>query len=369
MPRVNGFKKQKRLRLISILASFALMSGCSKSGSIDEEVNKLLSTSKMTALSVTLVTGDAVNTYHFGEFVDGSKPSDDTIYDVGSITKTHVGLLLAHAVSDGLIGLDTPISDYLDMIDNDALTFQGTEITVRHLATHTSGLPADLSCGAANLTPDERLTCLHHHDDDDLLRVLNEYRLTAMPGEQYQYSNAGIRLLGIILEDLYDTTLEKLLQVMVFKSTGQNETYAFLTENQRSRWRLGIHENGLATPDASGYFNAAGGLKSTAQDMGKYISFYLNSDNKLAKETLTLLAGEEDGLGRAYMWNTFRLDSEGQYYHGGGTFGTSAWISIYPKEKLGIFLVTPYASETAQQQLNMASNHIIEIYRRQKGRE
>jgi hypothetical protein len=100
------------------------------------------------------------------------------------------------------------------------------------------------------------------------------------------------------------------------------------------------------------------------QDMGRYISFYLKSDNKLVRKTLTLLAGELNGLGRAYIWNTFRLDSEGQYYHGGGTFGTSAWISIYPEEKLGIFLVTPYASESTQGKLNESSNKIIEIYRR-----
>ncbi len=66
------------------------------------------------------------------------------------------------------------------------------------------------------------------------------------------------------------------------------------------------------------------------------------------------------------MWNTYRLDSEGQYYHGGGTFGTSAWISIYPDEKLGLFLVTPYASTTAQEQLNITSNEIVKIYRRQR---
>ena len=88
-----------------------------------------------------------------------------------------------------------------------------------------------------------------------------------------------------------------------------------------------------------------------------------DSDNEIAEKALTLLAGDEDGLGRAYIWNTFRLASEGQYYHGGGTFGTSAWISIYPRERLGIFLVTPYVSETAQEQLNITASTIIEKYR------
>lgn len=366
MPDSYELRNHKRLQLLSILIAFASMSGCSKSGSINEEVNKLLSSTEMTALSVVLVTEGNVRTYHYGEFADGSKPSDDTIYDVGSITKTHVGIVLAQAVSDGLIGLDIPISQYLSTINSDALTFQDTEITVRHLATHTSGLPTDLSCANANLTPNERFMCFNNHDDEDLFKVLNEYKLQERPGSKYQYSNSGIRIIGLILEDLYDTTIEQLLHDIVFKSTGQIETYTYLTENERVRWRRGVHESGLPTPDASGYFNAAGGLKSTARDMGKYISFYFNSDNQLANKTLALLTGDESGLGRAYMWNTYRLDSEGQYYHGGGTFGTSAWISIYPDEKLGLFLVTPYASTTAQEQLNITSNEIVKIYRRQR---
>ena len=361
---------KKILSLIPMLASFVVTAGCSTPRdpveAMNEEVRDLFSSSGMTALSIALVNEDVVSTYHYGEFSDGSLPSDDTIYDIGSITKTHTGLILAQAVSDGLIGLDDPISQYLDAIPSKALTYQGAEITVRHLATHTSGLPTDLACADTNLTPNEKLICYNDHDDADLVRVLSEYKAQNMPGIKYKYSNSGIRILGIILESLYGKNMEQLLQDVVFKSTGQIETYAYLPEGKRVLWRRGVHENGLPTPDGSGYFNAAGGLKATVPDMARYTSFYFNGDNLLAKKALTLLAGEENGLGRAYIWNTYRLTSEGQYYHGGGTFGSSAWISIYPEEKLGIFLVTPYASSSGQEELNMLANEIIEIHRRQR---
>lgn len=360
-------KKHKRLRIFTMLIACIFVLGCSKANMtkaevIDEEVAKLISMSKISAVSVAFVTDGVVSTYHYGEFSDGSIPSEDTIYDIGSITKTHVGLILAQAVSEGLIELDAPISRYLN-ITKGTLQYQGEEITVRHLATHVSGLPTDLSCDGVNLLPDERLKCFIANNDENLLKVLSGYALQEKPGSKYRYSNSGVRIIGIILEELYNTPIEQLLQRFVFKSTGQIETYAHFSESERARWRRGINENGLPTPDASDYFNAAGGLKSTVPDMGRYLSYYLNSENKIAKKALTLLAGDEDGLGRAYIWNTFRLDSEGQYYHGGGTFGTSAWISIYPKERLGIFLVTPYASETTQEQLNIAANKIIEKYR------
>ncbi len=85
----------------------------------------------------------------------------------------------------------------------------------------------------------------------------------------------------------------------------------------------------------------------------------MQEDNKLAERALTLLAGERDGLGRAFIWNTFQLDTEGQYYHGGGTFGTSSWVSLYKRKKLAVFLVTPYVSASMQEELNDVSNRII----------
>ena len=365
-------KKRKRLRLFTMFIACVFVLGCSTPNMteqdkqveiINEEVGKLIANTKISAVSVAFVTEGVVSTYHYGEFSDGSSPSDNTLYDIGSITKTHVGLILAQAVSDGLIELDAPISRYLDSVNKEALQYQGVEITVRHLATHISGLPTDLSCDGANLLPDERLACFIAHDDENLLNILNGYTLQEKPGNRYRYSNAGVRLIGIVLEELYNAPVEQLLKRFVFTSTGQIETYAHFSESERARWRRGVHENGLRTPDASDYFNAAGGLKSTVPDMGRYLSYYLNSDNKIAEKALTLLAGDEDGLGRAYIWNTFRLDSKGQYYHGGGTFGTSAWISIYPRERLGIFLVTPYVSDSAQEQLNITANTIIEKYR------
>jgi CubicO group peptidase (beta-lactamase class C family) len=344
------------------------MLGCSKPDTaepheiIKEEVSRLISSTELSAVSVAFVAEGSVNTYHYGVFTDGTTPSDNTFYDIGSITKTHIGLVLAQAVSDELIELDAPVSRYLTAVNREALEYEGVAITVRHLATHLSGLPTDLSCDDSNLTPNERLNCFLAHDDDDLIKVLNEYKLQELPGRHYRYSNTGIRIIGIILEDLYKAPIEQLLESVVFKRTGQEETVAALTLLEHSKWRRGIQEGGIPAPDASNYFNAAGGLKSTTPDMGRYLNYYVNNDDTLAKRALTLLAGKTDGLGRAYIWNTFQLDSEGQYYHGGGTFGTSAWVSLYPREKLAIFLVTPFASTTTQEELNITANQIIKRY-------
>ncbi|QJR80354.1 beta-lactamase family protein [Alteromonas pelagimontana] len=238
---------------------------------INEEVAQLLSESTASAVSVAFVSGNSIKTYHFGEFHNGEKPSDETLYDIGSITKTYTGLVLAQAVADGLVNLDDPVSRYLPQINRKAIEFEETEITIRDLATHLSGLPTDLSCNEPTMHPKLRLDCCLQHDDKDLLNQLNNYNLATKPGTNYRYSNVGVRILGTILQQVYDKPLEQLFEKFVFQRTGQSDTHATLSIQKRARWRQGEHENGIPPPDASAYFNAAGGLKSTVTDMGKYL--------------------------------------------------------------------------------------------------
>jgi len=356
------------MRIVFIAALCLIVAACSPAGDeeaetlasiVADEVTAVMEAQGFASVSAVLVTGDTHHIAHFGVLSDGRAPDNATLYDIGSITKTHTGLILAQAVGDGLIGLDDPVSDYLPGVQAAVFEREGVAATIRHLATHVSGMPQDLACAAPDMPPQARLDCFMAHDEADLRARLTDMALLDTPGSQYRYSNPGIRLLGYILEDVYDAPFEVLLERLVFARTGQVETLFSLNAEQYARWQIGSHENGLPVPDASGYFNPAGGLKSTAPDIARYLAFYLDDENALASRALTLLVGQSAGLGRAYVWNSFQLDTEGQYYHSGGTFGTSAWSSIYPRENLGIFLVTPYVSATAQGDLNGAANRII----------
>jgi CubicO group peptidase (beta-lactamase class C family) len=326
---------------------------------VRQKVEAMMAQTGFGAVSVAIVERDDIATYHFGQLSDGAAPDDETLYDIGSLTKTHTGLLLALAVSDGLLTLDDPVALYMPELDPGVFSKNSEHATIRHLATHVSGMPQDLACDASDLPPDALLVCFLDHDQTDLMNRLQSMELLSVPGEQYRYSNAAVRLLGVILERVYETSYDELLAERVFPRTGQTQTYSALTPEQHTRWQVGRQSNGEPAPDASMYFNAAGGLKSTAPDMGRYMRYYLTSGEPLARDAVTLLVGEPDGLGRAFIWNTFNLDTVGQLYHGGGTFGTSAWISIYPEAGLGIFMVTPSVTSTAQADLNGASNAII----------
>lgn len=360
------------LAILAVVSSAACATSSVKQQGIDQaishivvqEIDALRSNTELDTVSAVVVTGDTSHEFHFGQLDNAAKPTSRTLYDIGSITKTHTGLLVAMAFQDGLIDLDDDVAQYVPEFVPVRIEGSDAPVTIRHLLTHVSGLPTDIACGETALRPQARLDCFMAHDQADLLARIRDTELLSEPGSEYLYSNAGIRILGLVVERVYQEPYDLLLKRLVFAKTGQEDTHAFLTDEDRDRWQIGAHENGEPTPDASAYFNPAGGLKSTTADMSKYLSFWLDETNILAAEASRQLVGESDGLGRAYVWNTFRMDTEGQLYHGGGTFGTSSWISIYPREKLGIFLVTPYVSQTAQGELNVAANRIVARLRR-----
>lgn len=104
--------------------------------------------------------------------------------------------------------------------------------------------------------------------------------------------------------------------------------------------------------------DGAGGLVASAPGMGRYLAVYLDGTDDLTVQATPPLL-QQGQWGRAYLWNTYRPDTEGMLYHGGGTFNTSSWVSIYPREGLGVFLVTPDATDDVQEALNESANAIV----------
>ena len=353
------------MRLLALPLLLMFVSSCAPTTQatvesiVTDHALKLMGEQGYPALSVAVFEKGQEKRFHFGQMPNGHAPNDEVFFDIGSLTKTHTGLILAQAVIDERVDLDAPIAPFFPDIDAKVFEQDGVKVTIRHLATHVSGLPTDLACDAPDMEASDRLSCFFEHDRADLLQRLQGAELLSKPGTEYRYSNVSVRLLGYMLSDLYGLSFEELLNDVVFAQTGQIETRTLLSKAERLRWAIGQQSNGQVAPNASAYFNAAGGLKSTLPDMGRYMRFYLSGENTLALKATDLLMGDPDGLGRAYVWNTFRLETEGMLYHGGGTFGTSSWMSLYPGERRGIFLVTPYVAADTQEQLNNTANAIV----------
>lgn len=326
---------------------------------IAQEVAKLMKVPGYTAVSGAIYIKGKTRQFHYGKLSNGKRPNSNTIYEIGSITKTYTGLLLSQAVYDHKINLDDDIRSYLDDNYPNLILNNNKPITFRHLITHTSGLPPVINCDNGTQTTDEKIACFEHFKKDDFFKELKNVKLIDNSGKNYYYSSAGIQLVGYILEHVYKSSFQELFQKYVFSRSGEQNTFSELKNNGNSNVSVGANNNGVRMPLINGYYKYAGGLKSSTSSILDYMKMYLESNDKVVKQAMDRLAGDVR-YGRAYAWNTYDYDKENKMlYHNGGTFGHSSWIALYPDQKVGIFIVTNTFTADSQSKLNELSNHII----------
>jgi CubicO group peptidase (beta-lactamase class C family) len=140
----------------------------------------------------------------FGKLNEGKSPDGDTVYEIGSITKTFTATLLADAVLSGRFNLDTPIEDLLP--DFKIPERSGKKITLGEIGTQYSGLPRMPS----NFAPKDPGNPYSDYDSEKLKAFLREYQLPRDPGTAFEYSNLAFGLLGYALAQSAHTTYDAL---------------------------------------------------------------------------------------------------------------------------------------------------------------
>jgi len=326
---------------------------------INQEVAKLMKVTGYAAVSGAIYIRGKTHQFHYGQLSNGKKPDSNTLYEIGSITKTYTGLLLSQAVYDHKINLDDDIRTYLDDKYPNLVLANNRAITFRHLITHTSGLPPAINCNDSTQTTDEQIACFKHFKKADFFRELKNVKLTDSSGKNYQYSGVGIQLVGYVLERVYQSSSQELFQKYIFSRSGEQNTFWELKNDGNSNVSVGKNNKGATVPIINGYYNYAGGLKSTTSSILDYMKVYLQGNDSVVEQAMYRLAGNVL-YGRAYAWNTYDYDKKDKMlYHNGGTFGHSSWIALYPEQKIGIFIVANVVTADSQSKLNELSNSII----------
>ena len=293
------------------------------------------------AASVSWIAGGKTQFAHFGRTTlpDGPPPGDNTIYEIGSITKTFTGTLLADMVLNKEVTLESTIGELLP--EASSYPAELRRITLSRIATHSSGLPRlptnlfttvkDPANPYATYTPEHL---------DAFLRTFSP-PADAKP----EYSNLGFGLLGHVLAKKAGKGYEQLITERVLAPLGMRDTVITLTDAHRTRLAPG-HAGGkvVANWDIP-TFAGAGALRSTAADMAKYLAAVLDPPDtrigraiRLAREPQADLGADARiGLG----WITRKAD-EGRdvVWHNGGTGGYRSFIGVIPDAKVGLVLLT-----------------------------
>lgn len=301
--------------------------------SIDGIFNHAKNFPEKTQFSIAIIQDNTVNFYGFVHVGDSIINTDNAahIFEIGSITKVFTSTLLAQAVIDSTLKLDDVIP--VDMPDSIKLTF-------KQLANQTSGLPV-LPSNLDLSTVDEN-DPYADYDESKLKQYLEEQVvLSGRPGEQYEYSNLGVGLLGYAMSNVYQTTYENALQEYVFKKYGMANSS---TEEKRlsSPKVSGLNVNGEEIP--YWHFDAlagAGAILSSAKDLSNFAMAQLNESNEVLsltrKESYRINEQMSIGLG----WHLIKTGNGNTWHwHNGGTGGFSSSMALDIENKQGVIILS-----------------------------
>lgn len=226
------------------------------------------STGKDNKISVAIIDEGKTTFHVFGS--EGEENDSLYDYEIGSISKTFVGLICAKAISEGKLNLDDSISNYLDL--RDARYYP----TIERLLTHTSGYKPYyfdskmIGNKLAQITND-----FYGISRENVLKTVKKIDLENKD-YPFVYSNFGISVLGLVLEKVYNDSFTNLMNNYVSNELGLlNTKVAAQSGNLSKYWKWGADD---------GYI-PAGSIISNIKDMASYLNLYMSNSKDYSQMT------------------------------------------------------------------------------------
>ena len=292
-------------------------------------------------LSVAVLRGDRVllsRGYGFANLEHRVRATDSTVYQSGSVGKQFTAALIQLLAGEGRLGLDDPVRRYVP----GPATWDG--ITIRHLLTHTSGIP-----DYADSTLDYR----RDYSEDDLVRLAGTLPVEFAPGEHWHYSNTGYLLLGAIVRKVTGRFYGEELQARIFGPLGMRTT-RIITErdivpNRSDGYELDddggpVHQEWVAptintTADGSLYFTVKDLVRwARALDRGP-----IPGKDLLAAAWTPVRIKGSGGYPYGFGWEIGEQRGHHRIGHGGSWQGFRTTIQRYPEYGLTIIVLANLA--------------------------
>ncbi len=291
---------------------------------------------------------------------DSQRISPRSVFEIGSVTKTMTAALWADLILQGKASLDDPIAKYLPK-NAVVPAFEGKPILIKHLVTHTSGLPVVPDFGPTPNLGDPYANV----DEASLLKTLSQAKLTRAPGSQYEYSNFAMMLLTSMLAKRSHTDFETLLQTRLFGPLGMKHSYVNAKPGVvEVEVAQGHTPNTQVAPAWTFKTNVAGvgGVRATLDDMVRYVQAQLGATSSAISPALKLTQQAiktDTKANMAMNWMLAPLDQHFVHVHGGGTGGFSAVCAFDLQTRRGVVILSDTALTTLGG-LSSLSNHLLD---------
>ena len=231
-------------------------------------------------VSVGVVEGDTLvwsKGFGYSNVGERTATTPATLYRIGSITKLFTATAILQLVEQGKLQLDDPVTRHLPRFHMRNPYPDAPPITIRHLLTHSSGLPAE---GPFDYWTDARFPTFA-----ELCKALEQEEVAFPPETHLKYSNLGYALLGQIVATISGEPFEQYVQRAILKPLGMSATSAAAGPDVRARLAVGY---GRRMPDGSravrafedmNGLGAAGNMSSTVADLARFVSAIFRTDS------------------------------------------------------------------------------------------
>ena len=309
---------------------------------VDDAVKKLMAAHQIPGLVLQVAQhGQTVKTAAYGQAnLEWNIPATpDTVFEIGSITKQFTAACILMLMQDGKLALDDPISRYLTNTPTG-----WSDITIRHLLTHTSGI--------TNYTGLDGFELSRHLTQAQFIAKIGDQPTLFAPGARFSYCNTGYNLLGFIVENVsgqsyWDFLTARILQPLGMTATVKREPSRILAQRAAGYdFVAGRRVN--RDVNYTDLFSA-GEIASTVGDVMKWnaglASGKFLGDSSKAQWWTSGKLNDGTPIGYGFGWFLNPLAGHRCQAHGGATSGFSAANQRFPDDGLELVILTNSGEE------------------------
>jgi beta-lactamase class C len=239
---------------------------------VNRAIKPVMADNGIRGMAVGIIDGDEHYLFNYGlASAETGKPvTRDTLFELGSVSKTLTATLASYGQVRGYLSLSDPTSKFLPALQKSPF---GT-VSLLNLGTHTpGGLPLQVPDNISN--------------NDQLMQYFKEWQPTYAPGTYRTYANPGIGTLGLIAAQSMGQDFDGLMERHLFRALGMKSTYINVPAAKLPDYAQGYTKDGAPIRMARGVLSSeAYGVKTTAADMIRFVEINMNQiqvDEKLQR--------------------------------------------------------------------------------------
>ncbi|NOS91147.1 MAG: beta-lactamase family protein [Cyclobacteriaceae bacterium] len=335
---------------------------------IDSLYRAEMKANKVVGVSIAIVDNHEIayaQGYGFADLESRIPVTPETSFRVGSITKSFTAIAIMQLNEKGLLNLDEPITTYLPELKTNELSPNATPITLRHLLSHTSGLPSEFYNG---------FLCDAPPQGDWLMEQLNQQKKLYPANFKHIYSNLGYALLGEVIARVSKQPYAEYIRQHIFQPLHMASGYIH-APGQTKAPSIAKGYHGMK-PAIEPYIRdqAAGSICASADDMAQFISMWLqngsysgsqlvtqNSVSEMQRNQLsTILLKEKNEWGLGLQIKKYQVQNQviNAWGHPGDTFAFHADYAFIPELQIGVVVLT---NSSSGQEMN-AAEKLLRLY-------